>query len=95
MMLSHSVQHNVNGAGGSGLPARQNRRTALIEAALAPARDQFQPSALKSLTKALALIVGTESMIVFNDVLQADEAEAHKVRRWAIGALVEAAKKPR
>ncbi len=84
MMLAHSVQHG----------ARQNRRTALIEAALAPARDQFQPAALKAMTKALALVIGTESMIVFNDVLQVDEAEARKVRRWAIRALVEAAKKP-
>jgi hypothetical protein len=46
------------------------------------------------LTKALALIVGTESMVVLKDVLQLDETEARKVRRWAIRALVEAARKP-
>ena len=94
MMLSQSIQNGISGDRANGFPARQNRRTALIEAALAPARDQFQPAALKSLTKALALIVGTESMIVFNDVLQVDDAEARKVRRWAIRALVEGAKKP-
>lgn len=94
LMLAQSVQHGANSERDSDFPARQNRRTALIEAALAPARDQFQPAALKSLTKTLALIVGTESMIVFNDVLQTDDAEARKVRRWAIRALVEAAKKP-
>ena len=91
LMLAHSVRHGANGEGD--FPARQNRRTALIEAALAPARDQFQPAALKSLMKTLALIIGTESMIVFTDVLQTDDAEARKVRRWAIRALVDAAKK--
>ncbi len=94
LMLAHSVKHGANGEREAAFPARQNRRTALIEAALEPARDQFQPAALKSLTKSLALIIGTESMIVFNDVLQTDDAEARKVRRWAIRALVEAAKKP-
>jgi len=37
--------------------------------------------------------MGTESMVVFKDVLQMDEADARKVRRWAIRALVEAALK--
>jgi hypothetical protein len=32
-------------------------------------------------------------MVVFKDVLQLDEAEAQKVRRWAIRAQVEAARK--
>jgi hypothetical protein len=45
------------------------------------------------LTRALAIIIGTESMVVCKDVLQLSEADARKVRRWAIRALVEAAKK--
>ena len=77
----------------SGIPARQNRRTPLIEAALAPARRQFKPASLDLLAKALALIVGTESMVVFKDVLQLDDAEARRVKRWAIRALVEAARR--
>ena len=43
---------------------------------------------------ALALIIGTEVMAVFRDVLQLDDTNAQKVRRWAIRALVEAAKRP-
>jgi hypothetical protein len=31
--------------------------------------------------------------VVLKDVLQLDDAEARKVKRWAIRALVEAAKK--
>jgi AcrR family transcriptional regulator len=94
LMLASSVQRGVNGEAHSDLPARQNRRTALIEAALAPARSQFTPAAFRTLTMSLALIIGTESMVVLKDVLQLDEPAARKVRRWAIRALVEAARKP-
>jgi AcrR family transcriptional regulator len=93
VMLASSVRRNINGDGSSGLPARQNRRTALIEAALAPARSQFTPAALRTLTKSLALIIGTESMVVLKDVLQLNDSDARKVRRWAIRALVDAARK--
>jgi AcrR family transcriptional regulator len=94
MMLVHSLQRGITGDEDGALPARQNRRTPLIEAALAPARKQFKPAALDSLTKALALVIGTEAMGVFKDVLQVDEAEARKIKRWAIRALVDAARKP-
>ncbi len=94
LMLSHTIPRDVTGEHGRGVPPRQNRRTALIEAALAPSRDQFRPAALKSLTKALALVIGTEAMVVFKDVLQIDDAEARKVRRWAIRAMVDAARRP-
>jgi AcrR family transcriptional regulator len=93
MMLMHSLEHGLDGATETSLPARQNRRTPLIEAALEPARKQFRPADLKTLSKALALIIGTEAMVVFKDVLRVDDAEARKVKRWAIRALVEAAKK--
>jgi AcrR family transcriptional regulator len=93
LMLASSLQRSVNGERRSDVPARQNRRTALVEAALAPARSQFTPAGLKALTKSLALIIGTESMVVLKDVLQLDEDGARKVRRWAIRALVDAARK--
>jgi AcrR family transcriptional regulator len=93
LMLASSLQRSVNGERKSDVPSRQNRRTALVEAALAPARNQFTPAGLKALTKSLALIIGTESMVVLKDVLQLDEDGARKVRRWAIRALVDAARK--
>jgi AcrR family transcriptional regulator len=93
LMLAHSVQRSTNGDAEREVPARQNRRTALIEAALAPARDEFTPAALKALTKALSVIIGTESMVVFKDVLQVDDDEARMVRRFAIRALVENARR--
>jgi AcrR family transcriptional regulator len=93
MMLMHSLERGMDGSAETSLPARQNRRTPLIEAALEPARKQFRPADLKMLSKALALIIGTEAMVVFKDVLRVDDGEARKVKRWAIRALVEAAKK--
>ena len=51
------------------------------------------PAALRTLTKSLALIIGTESMVVLKDVLQLNDSDARKVRRWAIRALVDAARK--
>lgn len=87
-MLVHSLQQKLGG-GGEPLPARQNRRTALIEAALAG--GDFPPEARDRLAKALALVVGSESMLVFRDVLQLGDAEARAVKDWAIEALVTAA----
>lgn len=92
IMLMHSLERGLEGDTGD-LPPRQNRRTPLIEAALAPARKQFKPATLDTLSKALALVVGTEGMVVIKDVLQLSDADARKVKRWAIKALVEAAKK--
>jgi AcrR family transcriptional regulator len=94
MMLVHSLQRGLKDTADDGVPKRQNRRTPLIEAALEPSRAEFTPAALDRLGKALALIIGTEAMVVFRDVLQLDPAEARAVKRWAIRALVEAAQKP-
>ena len=79
--------------GASRLPPRQNRRTPLIEAALAPVASN-SASARELLTHALAMVIGTEAIIVVKDVLQLEDAEARKVKRWAIRALVEAARRP-
>jgi AcrR family transcriptional regulator len=92
-MLVHSLGEAMRDSKEGALPVRQNRRTPLIEAALKPARQQFKAGTIETLSKALALIVGTEGMIVTKDVLQLDDADARKVKRWAIRALVEAAMK--
>lgn len=91
LMLAKSMERRV-AEGESALPARQNRRTPMIEAALAPSKAEFSRASLDRLQKALALIVGTEAMIVFRDVLQLDEKEARDVKRWAIRVLIEAAR---
>ena len=93
MMLVHALQRSLHGGAEIDAPVRQNRRTPLIDAALAPARKDFKPGDLAMLRKALALVMGTEAMLVFKDVLRMDDAEARRVKRWAIKALVDAAKK--
>ncbi len=93
-MLAHAVTRSLDIPPGDAIPPRQNRRLPLIDAALAPARAQFGPAALRRLEYALALIVGTEGVIVAKDVLRINDAEARRVKRWAIRALVEAARKP-
>jgi hypothetical protein len=89
------LQRQSNGNDGIGFPARQNRRSTLIDAALAPARGDIEPAAARHLANALALIVGTESMVVLKDVLELDADEAAEVKRWAIRALVDAALRTR
>lgn len=93
LMLANAVQRPLREEEGGELPVRQNRRTPLIEAALKPAAGELKRTEMDALTKALALVIGTEAMIVFKDVLQIDAAEARKIRRWMIRALVDAARK--
>jgi AcrR family transcriptional regulator len=94
MMLAQSLERSARGEADAALPARQNRRTPLIEAALGPSSGRFKPAALRKLKHALALVLGPEAMVVFKDVLRLDEAEARRVRRWTIRALVAAAQQP-
>jgi AcrR family transcriptional regulator len=92
LMLASALQRSVQ-TDEQEAPLRQNRRTPLIDAALAPARCEFKPADFAKLGKALAFIIGTEGMVVAKDVLQLGQAEARKVRRWAIAALIDAARK--
>lgn len=85
-MLAQSVQRAEAEA-----PVRQNRRSPLIAAALAPARSELKDREI--LEKALVLLLGIEAVVVFKDVLQVSDAEAARIRRWMIRALVKAARK--
>ena len=93
LLMANALQLSVRAEKDAALPVRQNRRSPLIEAALDPARAEFKPRDFAKLSKALAFIIGAEGMVVAKDVLQLDPAEARKVRRWAIAALIEAARK--
>lgn len=88
IMLANSIRRDLTD---DSIPARQNRRLPLIEAALAPARHRLPEADYERLCAALALIFGTESMIVFRDVLGIDSDTARTVKSWAVRALVHAA----
>ncbi|MCC6547291.1 TetR/AcrR family transcriptional regulator [Candidatus Sumerlaeota bacterium] len=91
MMIAHSMERAVRGEGDGAAPLRQNRRTPMIEAALKPFGNEFDPNALDRLKKILCVIIGPEAMIAFKDVLQLSEGDSRSVRAWAIQALVDAA----
>ena len=91
LMLASALERIATGDTAD-LPARQNRRTPLIEAALATA--DLDPEARRKLTAALGLILGTEGFVAAKDVLQLSDAEARAVKRWAIRALIDAAMRP-
>lgn len=94
LMLKHAMERSVRPAEAGAAPLRQNRRAPLIDAALEPARAQFRPAALKTLRLGLSMVIGTEAMLALKDVMQLDDAEARRVRRWAIRAMVAAARAP-
>lgn len=87
-LLARSVQQ-----GGADAPVRQNRRSPLVAAALAPSDPPFRPADLDTLAKALAMLFGIEAVVVFKDVLQLSDAEGRRIRRWVMRALVEAARR--
>lgn len=89
LMLANTLIDQAQAEGS--LPKRQNRRADLIAAALAPARASFSKNNYTRLVAALSLIFGTESMIVFRDVLPLQSSEARRVKSWAVRALIEAA----
>ena len=93
MMLAQALERSALADADADLPPRQNRRSPLIEAALEPARGEFAPELFETLGQALALVLGTESLLVFKDVLQLDDARTREVKRWTIEALVAAARK--
>lgn len=91
LMLSATLARAAEDGADETVPYRQNRRTPLIEAALAPARGRFKKGSYGKLRAALAMIFGSESMVVFRDVLRVDEKVARDVKSWAVRALVRAA----
>jgi AcrR family transcriptional regulator len=91
VMLSRSLAGSRPRGEKNGTPVRQNRRGALIEAALEPVRDRLDDATHERLVAALACYFGTESMVVFGDVLQIEPRKARAVKSWAIRALVRAA----
>lgn len=92
LMLAQTLKRSVEREADAP-PLRQNRRVPLIEAALAPLAPRLGRARLDRLSQALAMIVGTESMLALEDVVGLDRREAAAVRRWAIDALVAAALK--
>lgn len=91
LLLAHLLEHAADAAEDPDLLLRQNRRTDLIEAALAPVRDRLNDAVYRRLCAVLALVFGPESMVVFSDVLRMDDRSARDVESWAVRVLMRAA----
>lgn len=91
LWLARMLEHAANETGDRSEPLRKNRRLGFIEAALSPVRHQFSDAVYRKLRAALALVLGTESMVVFRDVLRMDDPEAAEVESWAVQALAQIA----
>lgn len=90
-MLAHTLSPGAPPDDGDRMPRRQNRRTDLIRAALAPVRDRLSDDTYEKLCATLALFFGTEAMVVFRDVVPLKPSRARAVKSWAMRALVRAA----
>lgn len=92
LMLGTSLLAESSAAAGShNMIRRQNRRSELIAAALEPVQQKLGTELHARLSASLALLFGTEAMIVFQDVLQVDAKSARRIKSWAARALVRAA----
>jgi len=91
LVIARLLEQAAGATNGQPELLRQNRRTEFIQTALAPARDRFDKASYRKLCAALALVFGVESMLVFRDVLQIEEAEAREVENWVIRVLTQAA----
>lgn len=91
LSLSQAIKRQLDTNGKDSVPLRQNRRGPLIREALKPIEDQLKPEIYNRLCSSLALFIGMEAMIVFQDVIRIEEAESRKVKAWGIRALIEQA----
>jgi AcrR family transcriptional regulator len=92
LFLRTSVTRALRDADGTSNPFRGARRTALLAEALAPLAGELTAAEIERLKTALAMLVGTEPMIVLRDVLRLEHDRARESGEWAVRQLVRAAR---
>jgi hypothetical protein len=90
LFLRTSVTRALRDADGTSDPFRGARRTALLAEALAPLAGELTAAEIERLKTALAMLVGTEPMIVLRDVLRLEHDRARESGEWAVRQLVRA-----
>jgi AcrR family transcriptional regulator len=76
---------------GERLPVHTGQRLRWIREALLPLEQRLSPAAYRKLSSALALVIGSETVVVLRDVCNLSPAEAKDVSLWAAQTLVRAA----
>ncbi len=69
---------------------RSGRRLAMIEKALAPARDALDEATYERLRDALAGMMGIESLTMMHDICELEPDAAKATMNWAVQTLVRA-----
>lgn len=92
VFLRGSLTRSARNGNGARDPLRGARRDALLAEALAPLAGELPPAELERLKKAVAMLVGVESMIVLRDVLHLDHDEARRLGEWAVRQLIRSAR---
>jgi AcrR family transcriptional regulator len=82
----------LRGMDDHGDPFRGARRIALLDAALAPLRDELDTHDVQRVRAALSALVGTESYFALRDVLRLPPDEARAAGGWAVRQVVRAAR---
>lgn len=76
------------GHGDSSPDVREGRRVRWIESVLEPMQSEFDEDTWRRLVSALAVVAGTEAMLVLKDVCRLDADAALDVSSWAIDAIL-------
>ncbi len=92
LFLRTSVARGLRETDGPRSPFRGARRTALLAEALAPLAGELTAEEIERLKMALAMLVGTEPMIVLRDVLLLEHDQARAIGEWAVRRMVRAAR---
>ena len=75
----------------SEVPRRPGNRLRYLAEALSPLEDRLSAERLQRLVMALSMCVGMESIMVMEDICGLTPPDAEMVKRWAAGALLQAA----
>lgn len=74
------------------VPIRGQNRLEMTRTALEPLQDTLPPQLHRRLTMAITLVYGMEAMVAARDACGLDPAESKDVMRWAVQALLQAAR---
>lgn len=72
-------------------PVRAGRRMRWLESVLEPARHSLKKKQWQKLHAAMALTVGTDSLVIMKDVCKLDERQAKEILLWTARAILRAA----
>ena len=71
-------------------PIKRGGRLEAIAATLGPFTDTLDDDAVRRLSIALSMVVGIEAHVIFRDIWQLDDDEAHQTSLWMARVLAEA-----